>query len=86
MVTRLFSPLLQLGLLLRHIWLCMLTGLVVGHPPEQVRSRICARSALEQSALVGASMLGLALASALFAEAGPGGPVALWVALYLVSR
>ncbi|SDJ43420.1 hypothetical protein [Aliiruegeria lutimaris] len=80
------SPFFQLILLLRHVWLRMLTGLVVGHAPKQVRSRICALPLLDQALLVGASMLGLALASMLFAEAGPGGPAAMWIALYLVCR
>lgn len=80
------SPLIWLAQRLRRLWLRMLTGLVVRHSPTQVHERICALPILDQGVLVGASVAGLALASALFAQAGPGGPVALWGALLWVCR
>lgn len=82
-----FQSLLPLpGLWLRAVFLRMLTGVVVGLPPQQVRARIHALPTADQAALIGATAAGLVLASVLFAEAGPGGPLAMWVTLVFLVR
>lgn len=71
---------------LRFFFLRVLTGLVVGLPPEDVRARILALPILDQAVLILAALSALVVASMLFALAGIGGPLALWMTLWLLVR
>ncbi|RYH12026.1 hypothetical protein [Tropicimonas sp. IMCC6043] len=71
---------------LRLAFLRMLTGLVVSLPADEVRARIRALSLADQALLIGLTLAGLLQATMLFAEAGAGGPLALWVAIWMVLR
>lgn len=81
---RLLSLVACLGL--RQSFLRMLTGLVVGLPSEEVHARVRALPLADQVLLVGLTLAGLLQATLLFAEAGPGGPLAFWITLWLVLR
>ncbi|MDV7145526.1 hypothetical protein R3X27_22805 [Tropicimonas sp. TH_r6] len=70
----------------RRAFLSALSRLVVGLSPEETRARILALPLPEQVLLVLASGTALAVATQLFAYAGPGGPLALWLTLAVLLR
>ncbi len=78
--------LVSIALFGRAAMLRLLVGLVVGLPVPIVRQRIVSLPLSSQIPLIGTMLIGLALATVVFAEAGWGGPVAFWVTLALVVR
>ena len=72
--------------LMRRAFLSLLSALVVEMPPEQLHRRFLALPLPEQALLVSATALALLLTAVLLAEAGPGGPLALPIAVWVLMR
>lgn len=72
--------------LLQLAFIRMVSRLVVGLPPEDVRARILALPIADRAGLILTWVVALALATSLFAEAGTGGVLAFWGTLWALLR
>ena len=76
----------RLGILSRILVAWILAGMSTNLRTQDVEWRIAQRSVREQVVLVGFVILALAFLTLVFAQAGWGGVVAFWGALYFVIR